>query len=114
MIDDRQQCSVHLSSIAYQLSSAPQGRSLNRLYRSVCFVLSGTGRPSMNRYVVFVLASRMSPSVTTRLATLPTSIEPNLSATPMICAGYSVTDLSASAFGNRSEERRVGKECRSR
>ena len=44
-------------------------------------------RPPMNRYLMFVVGCRMSPSVTTMLAILPTSIEPSLSATPRICAG---------------------------
>src|ERR1051326_197976 len=74
------------------------GRSLNIALSCVCFVSSGIGRPSMKRYFVSVFASRMSPVVTTTFAILPTSSDPILSPTPKICAGQSVTDLSASVF----------------
>src|ERR1043165_7888004 len=62
-------------------------RFLNASFNSVCLLLNTTGRPSMNKYRMWDRISRRSPSVTTRLAIFPTSIDPRRSATFIICAG---------------------------
>jgi hypothetical protein len=62
-------------------------RFLNASFNSVCLLVNATGRPSINKYFMWERISSRSPSVTTRLAILPASIDPSRSATFKICAG---------------------------
>src|SRR5262249_17414682 len=63
------------------------GLSLNLSYSLVCLLDRSTGFPLMNMCLTEVLNSNGSPSVTIRLAILPTSILPISLSTPRIWAG---------------------------
>src|SRR5260370_1167037 len=54
-------------------------------------------RPSTKTILIFVFSSKRSPSVTTRLAIFPFSMEPKRSATPKISAAVSVSARSAAS-----------------
>src|SRR5262249_32194237 len=75
------------------------GRALYFSYSSVWRLVNGISRPAISRCFIWVLISSGSPSVTITFAILPCSIDPILSATPKISAGYIVTALRASSLG---------------
>ena len=60
---------------------------------------SATARPSTKTRVIFVFSSKRLPSVTTRFAALPFSIEPRRSATPAMVAASSVSARIAASSG---------------
>src|SRR5262249_6465612 len=55
-------------------------------HRTFCLSLRSTARPCTHAFSTWLSTSRMSPSLTNKVASLPVSSEPTRSATPRICA----------------------------
>src|SRR4030095_5243007 len=104
-------------------SSGPSGLVKESLHFPVISPLGGSlgrsgsltskRRPSTNTNLILVFSLKRSPSVITRLAIFPFSIEPRRSATPKISAGESVSARKAASGASPASMDFLAALCRS-